>query len=163
EWAPVNRFGTWRQGGPIEFCYPEARKAVAGYLARYVVDGGYDGIAFLTYAENYSVHYGDEFGFNGPVLAWFKRQPAVAVGRKCVAACRGSATKVSGFRTRGDLPAGMERIMFVNPEVESGFAWEHFVDWSDEDITVQPADALAKGDAFARRRLLTAALKGKQK
>jgi HEAT repeat protein len=248
EWAPVNRFGTWRQGGPIEFCYPEARKAVAGYLARYVLDGGYDGIAFLTYAENYSVRYDDEFGFNEPVVAEFKRRHGVDVRRqpfdrdawsrlrgeyvtaflrdlharlaphkkrvavcvdgaapyratvwggvrtagnvhldletwakeglvdevtvyasasdaairKCVAACRGSATKVSGFRTRGDLPAGMERIMFVNPEVESGFAWEHFVDWPDERISAQPADALAKGDAFARRRLLTAALKGKQ-
>src|SRR5436305_12291700 len=83
-----------------------------------------------------------------------------AIG-KCVAACRGSDTKGSGFRTRGDLPAGMERIMFVNPEVESGFAWEHFVDWPDEGISAQPADALAKGDAFARRRLLTAVLKGK--
>src|SRR5262249_9120214 len=82
--------------------------------------------------------------------------------RKSVAACQGSATKASGFRTRGDLPGGMERIMFVNPEVESGFAWEHYGDWPDEGITAQPADALSRGDAFARRRLLTAALKGKQ-
>ena len=237
EWAPVNRFGTWRQGGPIEFCYPEARQAVAGYLARYVLDGGYDGIAFLTYAENYSVRYDDEFGFNEPVVAEFKRRHGVDVRRQpfdrdawsrlrgeyvtaflrdlhallaphkkrvavcvdgadpyrptvwggvrtagnvhldletwakdglvdeitvyapasdaairmCVAACRGSATKVSGFRTRGDLPAGMERIMFVNPEVESGFAWEHYVDWPDERISAHIRSELERRGIWTPR------------
>ena len=32
EWAPVNKYGTWHQGGPIEFCYPGARKAMVEYL-----------------------------------------------------------------------------------------------------------------------------------
>jgi len=38
EWAPINRYGTWRQGGPIEFCYPGARKAMVDYLTKYVVE-----------------------------------------------------------------------------------------------------------------------------
>jgi hypothetical protein len=46
EWAPVNKYGTWHQGGPIEFCYEGARKAMVEYLTKYVVEGGYDGIAF---------------------------------------------------------------------------------------------------------------------
>jgi hypothetical protein len=49
EWAPANRWGTWRQGGPIEFAYPEARQAMADYLTKFVVEGNYDGISFLTY------------------------------------------------------------------------------------------------------------------
>jgi hypothetical protein len=54
EWAPVNKWGTWRQGGPLEFAYPEARRAMADYLVKYVVEGDYDGLSFLTYAENFS-------------------------------------------------------------------------------------------------------------
>lgn len=72
EWAPVNRWGTWRQGGPIEFAYPQARQAMADYLTRYVLTGGYDGIAFLTYAENFSQRYDDEFGYSDPIVAEFQ-------------------------------------------------------------------------------------------
>lgn len=39
EWAPENRYGTWRQGGPIEFCYEGARRAMVDYLTKYVVAG----------------------------------------------------------------------------------------------------------------------------
>lgn len=251
EWTPVNKFGTWRQGGPIEFCYPQARSAMAAYLSRYVVEGGYDGIALLTYAENYSQRYDDEFGYNQPIVDEFKRRHGVDIrtepfdkaawsklrgeyltrflielrarlashgqkiavcvdGRephlptlwnvaggvrtagnvhldldtwaregvvdeincwaqasdesieRCLTICRDTATQVSAFRTRGDLPAQMQRIMFVGSEVESGFDWEHFIDWDDEVISPQPLDALEAGDEFARRRLLTSVLKGKQ-
>jgi len=35
EWAPVNKYGTWHQGGPIEFCYEGARRAMVEYLTKY--------------------------------------------------------------------------------------------------------------------------------
>ena len=74
EWAPENKYGTWRQGGPIEFCYEGARKAMVAYLTKYVVEGNYDGIAFLSYAENYSQRYEDEFGYNQPIVDEFKKR-----------------------------------------------------------------------------------------
>jgi hypothetical protein len=79
EWAPANKYGTWRQGGPIEFCYEGARKAMVEYLTKYVVEGNYDGIAFLTYAENYSQRYEDEFGYNQPIVDEFKRRYGVDI------------------------------------------------------------------------------------
>ena len=79
EWAPVNRFGTWRQGGPIEFAYPEARRAMVESLTKYTVAGGYDGLAFLTYAENYSQRYEDEFGFNQPIVDEFKKRHGIDI------------------------------------------------------------------------------------
>jgi HEAT repeat protein len=81
EWAPVNRWGTWHQGGPLEFAYPEAREALATTLARYVKEGGYDGIAFLTYAENFSQRYEDEFGYSPPIVDEFRRQYGVDLRR----------------------------------------------------------------------------------
>lgn len=79
EWAPVNKFGTWHQGGPIEFCYPGARKAMVDYLTKQVLAGGYDGIVFLTYAENYSQRYEDEFGYNQPIVDEFKKRYGVNI------------------------------------------------------------------------------------
>ena len=77
EYAPLNRWGTWRQGGPVEFAYPGMRKGMVEYLTKHLVAGGYDGIAFLTYAENYSQRYEDEFGFSEPVVAEFQRRHGV--------------------------------------------------------------------------------------
>ena len=79
EWVPVNKYGTWRQGGPIAFCYPGARKILSDYLTKYVVEGDYDGIAFLTYAENYSQRYEDEFGYNQPIVDEFKKRHGVDI------------------------------------------------------------------------------------
>jgi HEAT repeat protein len=255
EWVPCNRWGTWRQGGPVEFAYPGARKAMVAYLTKFIVAGGYDGVAFLTYAENYSQRYDDEFGFNEPVVAEFKKRhgvdirkqrfdkaawsrlrgeylteflrelraalrphgkkiavcvdgqnpelptpwsdiagglrsaglihfdlktwakeglvdeiipwaprddEAASVGR-CRDLCKGTATAVSCMRTRGPLPKGVGRIMWLGEDVESGFPWESYINFPDEKVPPQPEDTLEKGDAFARRRLLTAVLKKKQK
>lgn len=252
EWAPLNRFGTWRQGGPIEFAYPGARKGMVEYLTRHVVEGGYDGIAFLTYAENFSQRYEDEFGFNQPIVDEFKKRHGVDIrtqpfdkqawsklrgeyltqflrelraalsrhGKKiavcvdgknphlptnwnidggvrtagtihfdlatwakehlvdevnvyapssdeavaaCLKATKGTRAHTSVFRTRGKLPDGTPRIMFVGQEIESGFDWENFIDWPDEKLTPQAAEALKTGDAYARRRLLLAVARKKQK
>ena len=252
EWAPVNKWGTWRQGGPLEFAYPEARRAMVEYLAKFVVEGDYDGLSFLTYAENFSQRYEDEFGYSAPIVKEFQRRYGVNILRekfdktkwarlrgeyveKFLRELRSRLTKhgkklaivvdgrdpsrptkwnidggvrtagslqwsphqwlttetvdemclfakaaesdirrwedarktqksmmtVSAFRTRGDLPPGMPRIMWLGRDVETGFDWEAWVDWPDEKLTVEPVASLSSKDVFARRRVLTCALKGK--
>ncbi|MBM4004307.1 MAG: hypothetical protein FJ295_13650 [Planctomycetes bacterium] len=253
EWAPVNRWGTWRQGGPIEFAYPEARRKMADYLTKYVVDGDYDGISFLTYAENFSMRYEDEFGYNAPIVAEFQEKYGVDIrkeafdkeawrrirGRhlteflrllkkqlaahgKQVAVCvhgqqpekpilwnidggvptagnfrwsieewlkgdvvdeiciytpaaedvierlmhqvrdRKSSVRLSVHRSRGDLPAKLPRVMFLGREIESGYASDHWIDYPDEKLDPEPVTGLYGDDVYARRRVVTLALKGKQ-
>ena len=253
EWAPVNKYGTWKQGGPIEFAYPEARKAMVDYLSKYVIDGGYDGIAFLTYVENYSMRYEDEFGYSQPIVDEFKKRHGVDIrtqefdrdawsklrgeyltqfmrelhtalskhGKKIAIStdgkqpnlpclwnvaggvrtvgriwmdietwakegiidelspyypstdqslasiqdiCKGANIAISAWgRTDGKLAPGIGRIMTIGNELESGFTWEHRIEFPDENIPVQPAEALKSDDVYARRKILTAIAKGKQK
>lgn len=253
EWAPVNRWGTWRQGGPIEFAYPEARQAMADYLTKYVVEGNYDGISFLTYAENFSQRYEDEFGYGDPIVqefqekygkdirheefdrdAWrqlrgrhvteflrlLKRQ--LGAHGKQVAVCvhgqqpekpmqwnvdggvqtagnfrwsidewlkgdvvdeiclfgpaadaviarlqtqireENSPVLLTVFRSRGELPPKTPRVMFLGREIESGYESDHWIDYPDETLTPEPVGSLTSPDIYARRRVLTLALKGKQ-
>lgn len=222
------------------------------YLTKFVVEGGYDGLSFLTYAENFSQRYEDEFGYSEPIVTEFQRRYGVNILRepfdkKKWARLRGeyveqflrelrsrlskhdkklaivvdgrdptrptlwnvdggvrtagslqwspqqwlttetvdemclfskateagikqwygdrqqqkSRMTVSAFRTRGDLPSGMPRVMWLGRDVETGFDWEAWVDWPDEKLTVEPASSLSSKDVFARRRVLTCALKGK--
>jgi hypothetical protein len=77
EWVPVDRSGLLRQGGPIEFAYPAARKALVDLHMKYVRADGYDGVLLLTYAENYSLRFQDEFGYNEPIVREFKRRTGV--------------------------------------------------------------------------------------
>lgn len=251
EWAPVNKWGTWRQGGPLEFAYPEARQAMAEYLTNYVVEGGYDGLSFLTYAENFSQRYEDEFGYSEPIVKEYQRRYGVNIlrepfdkkkwarlrgeyvetflrelrsrlskhGKKLAIVVDGrdptrpmlwnvnggvrtagslqwsprqwlttktvdemclfakatesdikqwenarhaqkSEMTISAFRTRGDLPAGMPRIMWLGRDIETGFDWEAWVDWPDEELTPERPTSLSSKDVFARRRLMTCVLKG---
>ena len=51
---------------------------------------------------------------------------------------------ISAFRTRGDLPTGMSRIMWLGRDIETGFSWESWVDWPDEKLTPEPADQSVK-------------------
>ena len=44
EWMPVDRYGMRRQNGPIEFAYPEARKAVIDIYMQYILRDKLDGI-----------------------------------------------------------------------------------------------------------------------
>jgi len=74
EWVPVDRHCFRRQGGPIELAYPEARKTLVDLHVRHALHAGYDGVVFLTYAENYGMRFQDEFGFNDPVVEEFKRR-----------------------------------------------------------------------------------------
>lgn len=77
EWVPVDRSGLLRQGGPIEFAYPAARRALVDLHMKYVRADGYDGVLFLTYAENYSMRFQDEFGYSEPIVREFKRRTGV--------------------------------------------------------------------------------------
>lgn len=74
EWAPQDKHGMRRQGGPIELAYPEARKALVAVIVKEAVKAGYDGITFLTYVENYSLRFAGEFGFSDPIVTDFKQQ-----------------------------------------------------------------------------------------
>jgi len=74
EWFPVDKHGVLRQGGPIEFAHPEARKALVDLHMKFMQRDGYDGMALITYVENFSVRFPDEFGFCEPAVAEFKRR-----------------------------------------------------------------------------------------
>lgn len=254
EWAPINKYGTWKQGGPIEFAYPEARKAMVDYLTKYLVEGKYDGIAFLTYVENYSMRYEDEFGFSPPIVEEFKRRHGVdirtepfdhdawaklrgeyltqfmrelhaslsahkikiaispdgkqpnlpclwnvdggvrTVGRLWLdletwvkegivdelspyypntaesldnlnSLCKTTGVVLSAWGHTGDdkMPNGCGRIMTIGNELESGFDWAHRIDFPDEVVPAQPAESFTSRDVDARRRIVTAIAKGKQK
>lgn len=77
EWVPVDRSGLLKQAGPIEFAYPEAREALVDLHMQYVRQDGYDGVLLISYAENYSMRFQDEFGFNDPIVREFQRRTKV--------------------------------------------------------------------------------------
>ncbi|MDP6505783.1 MAG: hypothetical protein QF886_19335, partial [Planctomycetota bacterium] len=79
EWVPVDRYGVLRQGGPIELAYPAARKALVDLHMKFVKRDGYDGMALITYAENHSMRFQDEFGFNEPIVKEFKRRHGIDI------------------------------------------------------------------------------------
>ena len=81
EWVPVDRSRLVRQGGPIELAYPEARRALVDLHMKYVRRDGYDGVAFLTYVENYSMRFQDEFGYNEPIVKELPLEYAVEMNR----------------------------------------------------------------------------------
>ncbi len=74
EWAPQDQHGVRQQGGPIELAYPGARKALIDIIVANAVQVGYDGITFLTYVENYSLRFADEFGYSDPIVDDFKKK-----------------------------------------------------------------------------------------
>jgi uncharacterized lipoprotein YddW (UPF0748 family) len=82
EWVPVDKSGSLKQGGPIEFAYPEARRALVDLHIKFMKRDGYDGMIFLTYAENYSMRFQDEFGFNEPIVAEFKKRTGLDIRKQ---------------------------------------------------------------------------------
>jgi hypothetical protein len=79
EWVPVDRHGARRQAGPIELAYPEARKALVDLTVKETLKAGYDGICFLTYVENFSLRFQDEFGYSDPIVKDFKAQHKIDI------------------------------------------------------------------------------------
>lgn len=79
EWAPVDKYGYRRQGGTIELAYPEARKALVDLHTKLAIEAGYDGVSLLTYVENFSLRYADEFGFSEPIVTEFKKRYGIDI------------------------------------------------------------------------------------
>jgi HEAT repeat protein len=98
EWAPVDKHGARRQGGPIELAYPEARKALVDLTVRQTLKAGYDGIAMLTYVENYSLRFEDEFGYSDPIVEDFKRRHRIDIRTEPF---RRGASREDRLRLRG--------------------------------------------------------------
>ena len=74
EWVPTDKSGLLKQGGPVELAYPEARRALIDLHMKFMKEDGYDGMTFLTYAENHSMRFQHEFGYNQPIVDEFKRR-----------------------------------------------------------------------------------------
>ena len=79
EWCPQDRYGLRHQDGPIEFCYPEARKTLIDILVDSVRSGSYDGLMLYSYFENFGTRYAEEFGFNQPIVDEYKRRYSVDI------------------------------------------------------------------------------------
>jgi len=73
-----------------------------------------------------------------------------------------SPLKLTVFRSRGELPPKTPRVMYLGREIESGYPSEAWIDYPDEQLTPEPVDSLNSPDIYARRRVLTLALKGIQ-
>ncbi|AWO00345.1 hypothetical protein DLD77_00795 [Chitinophaga alhagiae] len=82
EWVPVDKYGYRRQGGTIELAYPAARKALIDLHVQLAKEAGYKGVAFLTYVENFSLRFEDEFGYSEPVVAEFKKRYGIDIRRE---------------------------------------------------------------------------------
>jgi HEAT repeat protein len=79
EWLPVNKYGTRLHSGPIEFAYPDARTYAVQSYTDFLTSTEYDGLAFYTYNENFSLRYFDEFGYNQPIVDEFKSRYGVDI------------------------------------------------------------------------------------
>lgn len=114
EWAPVDRHGVRRQGGPLELAYPEARRALVELTVRETLKAGYDGICLLTYVENYALRFQDEFGYSEPIVRDFQRQFKLDLRTEPF---RRSASREDWLRLRGsyvtaflrELKAGLDK------------------------------------------------------
>jgi len=98
EWACQDQHGGRRQGGPIELAYPEARRALVDLHLSEALKAGYDGITFLTYAENYSLRFQDEFGYSNPIVRDFKKLHGIDLRTEPF---RRGATREDWLRLRG--------------------------------------------------------------
>lgn len=99
EWVPVDRYGVLRQGGALDYSYPEARKAMIDITMKIMNREKYDGAMFFTYAENHSVRFQDEFGFNEPIVKEFKRRYGVDLRTQSFTR---AASRADWVRLRGE-------------------------------------------------------------
>lgn len=126
EWVPVDKHGVRKQGGSLEFAYPEARKALVDLHVRAVLKADYDGMIFLTYVENYSQRFLDEFGYSEPIVQEFRRRHKIDIRTQPFTS---SASRQDWIQLRGEyvtaylreLKAGLAKHgkklgMFVNSQ-----------------------------------------------
>jgi autotransporter-associated beta strand protein len=69
QWAPVDRYQDQRQGGEVDLSNPAARQAVVNWTMNQVNQTGYDGVLFMSYQENFTTKYADEYGFSPNIVA----------------------------------------------------------------------------------------------
>lgn len=79
EWIPADKSGLLKQGGPLELASPEARRALVDLHTKFMKQDGYDGMTFLTYAENHSMRFQHEFGYNQPIVDEFRRRHGIDI------------------------------------------------------------------------------------
>lgn len=124
EWVPVDKYGYRQQGGNLELAYPEARAALVELHARLTREAGYDGVLFITYVENFSMRFPDEFAYNEPIVREFQRtfgrDPRIDPFTKNV--CRTDYHKFRGNHLtqylrelKAALPPGTGLGLFINP------------------------------------------------
>jgi HEAT repeats len=71
KWLPVDKYNFTRQSGTIDFSYSEARKFFIDAHKDLIVDTGYDGVMLINYAEDYTMRYDNQFGYNEPIIKEF--------------------------------------------------------------------------------------------
>jgi len=138
EWMPLDKYGVRRQGGPADFSYPEARETVSILVRDCALETGYDGVLFITYVENYSMRFNDEYGFNEPALKEFKKR--YGIDAREISFEQGTynpnASKFTWRQFRGEyvtkffqelrekLPEKMQIGIMINPqEPDKGMKW----------------------------------------
>ncbi|MBN2455649.1 MAG: HEAT repeat domain-containing protein [Sedimentisphaerales bacterium] len=99
EWIPVDKRGVLKQAGPIELAYPEARKALVDLHVKHIKHAGYDGATFMTYSENFNMRFGDEFGYNEPIVKEFKKRYGIDI---CTEPFTRFASRFDWYRLRGE-------------------------------------------------------------
>ncbi|MBN2456623.1 MAG: HEAT repeat domain-containing protein [Sedimentisphaerales bacterium] len=99
EWVPVDKYGYRRQGGTIELAYPQARKALVELHTHLAHEAGYKGVMFLTYVENFSMRFQDEFGYSEPIVKNFKKRYGIDIRKEDFT--RG-ASKYDWYALRGE-------------------------------------------------------------
>lgn len=99
EWIPIDKHGYRKQGGTIDLSYPEARKALVELHTRLAKEAGYDGVTFVTYVENFSLRFEDEFGYNEPVVQEFKKRYGIDIRTQEFTK---SASKHDWYKLRGE-------------------------------------------------------------
>ena len=75
----VDRSGTLHHHGVLCFAYPEARRYTVGKLLMMVESGDWDGVFVCTRSQSRPAAYGDQFGFNPPVVQEFAQRYGVDI------------------------------------------------------------------------------------
>lgn len=82
QWMPVDKYGVFRQTGPFEMAYPQARATVINAYVDLILDAGYDGVSFLTYAENFGMRFQEQFGYSEPIVEEFYNRYGVDIRKE---------------------------------------------------------------------------------
>ncbi len=77
QWIPRDRYGLRRMSGPLCFSYPEARKALVDHYLQLALQGGYHGIYFHAYTEQFGVRNENEFGFSEAIAEEYRQRHGV--------------------------------------------------------------------------------------